>query len=221
MNVELLGVFGDDLMVVNAARVSLSKHHDSFDQGSDARLIKYLDKEGHWTPFSHPKVQLRITLPIFVARQWEKHRVGAIRGYDIYDQSEVSRRYVDADPEFFSPSSWRSRPEGSIKQGSGDSLEPHIQYKVEQTYANAIKVAEQAYKAMLSWGVAPEQARMVLPQSMYTSWIETGSLAYWARVYKLRAEAHAQQEIQTLARQVKGHIAPRFPESWSALENSQ
>ena len=183
----------------------------------DSKLIKYLAKNGHFTPFTHPKAQFRVHLPIFVARQWEKHRIGAIRGYDIYDQNEVSRRYVDTPPELYTPTEWRSRPQESIKQGSGDSLERHVQYKSEQTYANALHHCEQAYESLLKWGVAPEQARMILPQSMYTTWIETGSLSYWARVVNLRVEGHAQLEIRELAGQVNEQMAKAFPISWKAL----
>lgn len=216
MKAELLEVFGNDLMVSNVARVSMDKHHESFTDG-DAKLIQYLATHDHWSPFAHPKVQLRLTLPIFVARQWEKHRVGAVRGYDIYDQSEVSRRYVDSDPEFFTPETWRARPEGNIKQGSGGALPPEPSMMAGTIYWKAIIYAEWAYKALLTSGVAPEQARMVLPQSMYTTWVETASLAYWARVCNLRLDAHAQVEIQDLAKQVAELIQPHFPVSWSAL----
>lgn len=219
MKIEYVDHMGDDLMVANVARVSMDKWHDTFEEGNDDRLIKYLVRENHWSPLSHPKIQLRIILPIFVARQFEKHRVGCIRGYDIYDQNEVSRRYVDTEPEFFVPTSWRSRPEGNIKQGSGEDLEPRTMYKVEQAYNNAVEACSRAYRAMLDWGVAPEQARMVLPQSMYTSWIETGSLLYWSRVYKLRTDPHAQKEIQDLATQLHFIMQSLFPVSWSELVN--
>lgn len=204
-------------MVVNAARVSMAKRHDVFDQEADTKLIKYLARSDHWAPFAHPKVQLRLTLPIFVARQFEKHRVGCVRGYDIYDQSEVSRRYVDDEPTFFFPDEWRSRPDGSIKQGSGEPLPEVTQVVVSGIYGNAIGACQYAYDEMLRHGVAPELARMVLPQSMFTQWVETGSLIYWARVYNLRVDAHAQKEIQNLTKMVGDLIAPLFPVSWPSL----
>lgn len=212
MNVEYMGHFGSDLTVVNAARCSLDKQHDFFD-ASDERLINYLAREQHWTPFGHPQVQLRIHAPIFIARQWFRSAVGVIR-------SEVSRRYVDSEPEFFVPIAWRARPDGSIKQGSGDVLDDESSEHCFSLLDHAHNRAKAYYEDLLDLGVAPEQARMVLPQSMYTTWIETGSLAYWARVYGLRAEAHAQVEIQELARMMGAIVAEHFPVSWRALTDA-
>ena len=219
MKAELLSVFGDDLMVVNTARVSMGKWHEEFDTKDDTKLIKYLAANQHWSPFSHPKAQFRMTLPIFVARQWEKHRIGCVRGYDIYDHSEESRRYVDDTPQFWSPSEWRRRPDGSIKQGSGETVGCLTAEAASRLLSRAVEAAEDAYKGLLALGIAPEQARTILPQSMYTSWIETGSLAYWARLCNLRLDAHAQQEIRELAWQVAEQMAEKFPVSWAALEN--
>lgn len=217
MKAELIDVFGNDLMVANTARVSMGKWHTKFDTESDTRLIKYLARENHWSPFAHTKAMFRLELPIFVARQWEKHRIGVVRGYDSYDQNEVSRRYVDDEPEFFQPQSWRARPEGNIKQGSGEVLPEYLQVEcgkvLEYTHAQALL----AYQRLLALEVAPEQARLVLPQSLYTQWIETGSLSYWARLCTLRLDTHAQEEIRTLARQVADQMAAAFPVSWSAL----
>lgn len=221
MTAEVLDVMGDDLMVVNVARVSMAKHHKVFNQEADTKLINYCAKHGHWSVFSHPKVQLRLTLPVFVARQWEKHRIGAVRGYDIYDQNEVSRRYVDDEPTFLFPEKWRARPDGSIKQGSGEPLPETVQVVLAGTYGRAVGACQYAYREMLNLGVAPEMARLVLPQSMFTQWVETGSLVYWSRVYNLRVDAHAQQEIQDLARKVGALIAPLFPVSWPALTGGE
>jgi thymidylate synthase (FAD) len=217
MKAELIDVFGNDLLVANTARVSMGKWHTEFDTESDTRLIHYLARENHWSPFAHPKAMFRLELPIFVARQWEKHRIGVVRGYDIYDQNEVSRRYVDDEPGFFDPVYWRERPKGNIKQGSGDFLPEYLQVEcgnvLEYTHAQALL----AYQRLLTLGVAPEQARMVLPQSTYTQWIETGSLSYWARLCTLRLDPHAQEEIRHLAGQVADQMAAAFPVSWSAL----
>ena len=217
MKAELLSVYGDDLMVVNTARVSMGKWHTEFDDVADRRLINYLARENHFTPFCHPKATFRLHLPIFVARQWERHRVGAVRGYDMYDQSEVSRRYVDDEPGFFHPTEWRSRPDGNIKQGSGEALNDIGQDLCHEILTWAHKQTLACYKDLLDIGVAPEQARMVLPQSMHTQWIETGSLAYWARLCGLRIDAHAQREICDLATQVAEQMAQSFPVSWAAL----
>ncbi len=207
MKAEYIDHMGDDLRVVNAARVSMDKEHLEF-QGNDVGLIKYLAKHNHWTPFSHPMITMRETIPIFVARQRFKHMVG-------FTYNEVSRRYVDTPPEFYVPEVWRSRPDGSIKQGSGDT-HPHTR-NISEGYAEIVKELEGYYLEMIKEGVAPEQARMILPQSMYTSYYVTGSLAAWARAYKLRIDEHSQAEIQELAKQWGEVLQPLFPESWSAL----
>ena len=221
LKAELITHMGDDLLVVNAARVSMDKESDwasisvSVDGEGDSvlglgegdkRLISYLAKHNHWTPFSHPQICMRETVPIFVARQRLKHMVG-------FTYNEVSRRYVDSEPEFYTPDTWRSRPEGSIKQGSGDKEITGW----EGSYQEYCQRSLDYYQDMLADGVAPEQARMVLPQSMYTSYYVTGSLAAWARAYKQRIDSHAQVEIQDLAKQWDEVIAPLFPESWEVL----
>lgn len=214
---------GDDLTVVNSARVSFDKESDLVlvGEGShpdippalglsekDRKLITYLAKHNHWTPFSHPQITLRETVPIFVARQRFKHMVG-------FTYNEVSRRYVDDEPAFYVPDSWRSRPDGSVKQGSGGDKE--CQRKYELAYEAALSSARGLYNWMLGSGVAPEQARMVLPQSMMTSYYVTGSLAAFARMVKQRKDLHAQKEIQDLVEQVDKIIRPLYPESWRAL----
>lgn len=220
MKAELVDVFGDDLMVVNAARISMDKWHTTFESESDTRLINYLARENHFSPFTHPKAMFRLELPIFVARQWEKHRIGAVRGYDIYDQNEVSRRYVDDTPTFYRVDKWRARPATNIKQGSAGELNAVAQVSCHNFAQTAYATAQDAYQNLLRLGAAPEQARMVLPQAMYTQWIETGSLMYWARVCGLRLDPHAQREIALLAQQVNDAMAERFPVSWAALRSA-
>ncbi len=212
---EYVDHMGDDLRVVNSARVSFSKESSLVPAGEalilgepDRKLIGYLAKHGHFTPFTHPQITLRETIPIFVARQRFKHTVG-------FSYNEVSRRYVDDTPEFFFPDAWRSRPEGSVKQGSA-GVHPDTVYFAER-YVELIAKAVTLYEEMIKTGVAPEQARMVLPQSMLTSYYVTGSLAAFARAYKLRADSHAQVEIQLLAQQWDAAIRPLFPVSWDAL----
>jgi len=212
MKAEYISHMGDDLTVVNAARVSFDKASLYAGTASDAKLIKYLAKHGHWTPFSHPQITMRYTVPIFVARQEFKHIVG-------FTRNEVSRRYVDDTPEFYAPEVWRSRPEGSVKQGSGDEvvIETCNGYDLGQEYQNFSETALDFYNQLLSSNVAPEQARMVLPQSMYTSYYITGSLAAFARMVKQRSDPHAQVEIQELAKMVDEVIRPLYPVSWEAL----
>lgn len=225
MKAEYIDHMGDDLRVVNAARVSFDKESGwdvdpipGFENDAtiykevleerDKKLISYLAKHNHWTPFSHPQITMRETVPIFVARQRYKHIVG-------FTYNEVSRRYVDDEPTFYAPDVWRSRPEGSVKQGSGGP-HPLTEFYSEQ-YENVVVACEVLYENMIKDGVAPEQARMILPQSMYTSYYVTGSLAAWARAYKQRIDSHAQKEIQDLAKQWDEIIRPLFPVSWEAL----
>ncbi|PZQ46766.1 MAG: FAD-dependent thymidylate synthase [Rhodovulum sulfidophilum] len=207
MKVEYVDHLGNDLTVVNSARVSFHKIAEEFTE-KDKKLLSYLAKHNHWTPFSHPQITLREKVPIFVARQRFKHMIG-------FSYNEVSRRYVDEAPEFFIPSEWRARPEGSMKQGSGDTHK--LSDSVAASYASLINRVEELYNEMILIGVAPEQARMILPQSMYTEYVVTGSLAAFARAYKLRIDSHAQKEIQYLAVEWDKIIRPLYPESWSAL----
>ena len=230
MKAEYISSMGTDLTVVNAARVSFDSESDYEynpigDDGwegniseRDAKLIKYLATHGHWTPFSHPQITMRYTVPIFIARQEFKHIVG-------FTRNEVSRRYVDDTPEFYVPDSWRSRPQGSVKQGSGGTFtemlynedEDGFTSSVYDEYDGVIQNSIEVYEKMIEKGVAPEQARMVLPQSMYTSYYITGSLAAFARMVKQRSDPHAQVEIQELAKMVSEVIEPLFPVSWAAL----
>jgi len=222
MEVEYKYHSGDDLMVVNAARVSMHKeseweygewledaqgiYMDMVLSDKDAKLISYLAKHGHWTPFSHNAITLRIKAPIFVARQLFKHKIG-------FTENEVSRRYVDDEPEFYLPDVWRARAD-NVKQGSSSNA---ANITVPGSYEAACMTALSCYKSMIDDGVAPEQARMVLPQSMMTEWYWTGSLAAYARMCKLRLDPHAQKETQEIAQMISDIIAPLFPVSWKAL----
>ena len=211
---EYIDHMGSDLMVVNSARVSFGKESEFGDNGElvhkDGRLLAYLAKHNHWTPYSHPQITMRETVPIFVSRQRFKHMVG-------FSYNEVSRRYVDDAPEFYRPRNWRARPDDSIKQGSGLDMPYDMQWGLDEDYNEAVAACERVYKDFLAKGVAPEQARMVLPQSMLTQYYVTGSLAAWARAYKQRIDSTAQVEIQDLAKQWGDIIEPLFPKSWTAL----
>lgn len=214
-SVELIDSMGSDLTVVNAARVSMHKESE-WGYGtddpvevclkeSDAKLIHYLATHGHWTPFSHPQISLRIKMPIFIARQWFKHQVG-------FTRNEVSRRYVDEKPELFAPTEWRGRAP-NVKQGSSDSL---VDIDAER-FRRWMMYSVLIYEELLDKDVCPEQARMVLPQSMYTEFIETGSLAAYARLCRLRLDPHAQREVRQYAEVVSNIIEPLFPVSWKEL----
>lgn len=205
-NVELVDVMGSDLSVVNAARVSFAKQHDKFDTEKDTKLINYLAKHKHWSPFAHAFLSFRIKAPIFVARQLVKHQVGL-------SWNEVSRRYVDDEPEFFFPEVWRGRPTGNIKQGSdGEWHDTEIGAVYEQ-----LEDLVTTYNSMIKRGCAPEMARMILPQNTMTEWIWSGSLAAFARVCKLRLDSHAQQETSEIAEMIGNLTAEYYPVSFQAL----
>lgn len=207
MKVELVDYMGDDLSVVNAARVSFDKQSEYLGE-KDKKLINYLAKHGHWTPFAHTAISLRIKAPIFVARQLGKHQVGLV-------WNEVSRRYVDETPEFYTPEVWRAKAE-NVKQGSS---EESVEVDYSSYYLELVKFCSEVYDQMLGDNVCPEQARMVLPQSMYTTWIWTGSLMAFARVCNLRLDPHTQKETREVAQMISDVIKPLYPESWRALTN--
>ena len=210
MSVELLEVFGDDLTVVNAARVSFDKLSTEMST-KDEKLISYLAKHNHNSPFFHPQARFRLKMPIFVAREWFRHQIGFAR-------NEVSRRYVDTDPEFWLPTQLRKRDENK-KQGSKQEQIQYNGHCLAHIRATNEKALE-TYKYLLGHDVCPEQARAVLPQSMLTEFIETGSLAAYARLYTLRTHPSAQKEIQELAEQIGFLLAEKFPISWAALTQS-
>ena len=227
--VRYVSHMGDDLMVVNAARVSFSKtseyDYDVVEEAdlesrsvsefkknfrlkeNDAKLLKYLAKHKHWTPFAHPQISLHIKAPIFVRTQCFKHKVGLV-------ENEISRRYVKDSPEFYTPF-WRNAPTNGAKQGSSG----FVRYPEDFTdaYQNLCDDAVDLYKFLLEEGIAPEQARAILPQGTYTEWYWTGSLSSFARVYKQRIDPHAQWEVQQYAAAIGEIISQIFPESWKVL----
>jgi thymidylate synthase (FAD) len=210
MDAELISHLGNDLTVVNAARVSFDKESEwesitpagpveNVLKDKDVKLIKYLAKHNHFTPFTHCMITLRETVPIFVARQRFKHTIG-------FSYNEVSRRYVNDTPEFYTPEEVNGKLRDK-EEANGLIMSP------EEIYDDCLRT----YKQLLSIGVCAEQARMVLPQSMYTSYYVTGSLAAFARAYKLRSDDLAQIEIQNLAERWNNIIEELYPVSWEAL----
>lgn len=204
MKVRLVDHMGSDLSVVNAARVSFAKEHKEFDDVADTKLINYLAKHNHWSPFGHGSLQFAISAPVFVARQLVKHQVGLV-------WNEVSRRYVDDEPEFYTPTEWRKSAENK-KQGSSDET---VEYSVLPAYT----FAKQCYENMLKMDIAPEMARMVLPQSMMTEWYWSGTLYAFARVCNLRCKPDAQKETQVVGWGIDEHARKLFPASWKALRD--
>ena len=212
MKVDYVDHMGSDINVVNAARVSFAKEAKEFDLEKDSKLINYLAKHNHWSPLAHTSISIRVKAPIFMARQFVKHQIGLV-------WNEESRRYIDDTPEFYKPQVWRSRPENA-KQGSGSStVRPEIKSHgwLTDPLTLATKEGLRCYVSLLDQGVAPEQARMVLPQNTMTNWIWTGSLVSFARVCKLRLDSHAQKEAQELAQKINDVVAPLYPVSWTAL----
>jgi thymidylate synthase (FAD) len=222
-HVQLIDYMGSDLSVVNAARVSFNKEsswegeqHWSGNligkklSDKDQKLIRYLAKHNHFTPFCHATISLRIKCPIFVRAQLGKHQIGLT-------MNEISRRYVTFDPEIYIPL-WRSAPTDGAKQGSSGKIEDmDLCIKMRQEYDSVAKDCIKLYNDLLSDGVAPEQARSILPQGTYTEFVWTGSLYAFARIYNLRIDAHAQWEIQEYAKAIDKIIAPIFPVSWQTL----
>ena len=206
IKVELVDIMGDDLTVVNAARVSYSKTKDSLDI-SDEKLIKYLAEHNHWSPFAHASLQFRIKAPIFVARQLVKHQVGLA-------WNEVSRRYVDFPPELYKPETWRGRPKNS-KQGSDGEIK--LDQTIEYSMESAMESCLITYNTLLEKGVAPEQARMVLPQSMMTEWYWSGTLYAFSRVCNLRCKPDTQKETRDVADEMSKICDEKFPYSWKYL----
>jgi len=206
MQVQYVDHMGSDVNVVNAARVSFAKEVQGFDFEKDTKLINYLAKHNHWSPLAHTSVQIRVKAPIFMARQFVKHQIGLV-------WNEESRRYIDDTPEFYKPSVWRSRPT-NMKQGSGEGV---VEEEAYEWFEMPVETALEGYNMMLQSGIAPEQARMVLPQNTMTNWMWTGSLVAFARVCKLRLDSHAQKEAQELAQKIHDVVAPLYPVSWAAL----
>lgn len=207
---EYIDHMGDDLRVANVARVSFNNWKEEQDD-KDARLIDYLARNEHTSPFRHTAITLRCSTPIWLSRQLGKHQIGC-------SWNETSRRYVSTEPEFFMPEVYRKAPEGSIKQGSGEAHEDSEFYRIitKSLHEQALL----AYNKMIKNGVAPEQARGILPQNMMTTWVWTGTLTAFYHMYRLRINGHAQQEAQVFAKLVGDIIEPLFPICWKALKSN-
>ena len=192
---------GCDESVCDAARVSMNKTYDLFTVTQNERLINYLARHNHWSPFSHCVLKVRVTAPIFIARQLAKHQVG-------FSWNEVSRRYVSSDPEFWTPDEFRDKAD-NVKQGSSNTVNYYSQlYKTQLD--TLCKQAASIYNDMLKDNICPEQARAILPQAMMTEWIWTGSLYAWSRMYNLRADSHSQVEVRSLLPQSVQYVTSTF-----------
>jgi thymidylate synthase (FAD) len=208
MQVEYVSHYGDDLAVVNAARVSLGKASFSLDN-ADKKLIKYLAKHKHFSPFRHCHITVRVECPITVERQWTKHRLGV-------EINSISGRYVTYEESFYKPSIFR-KGSVSIKQGSLPEAVDE-EWRAHDIYMEGVNNAFIAYHKLLNMGVCKEQARMVLPQACNTQFVCTFSLQAAAHFYKLRSAPDAQAEIREYAEELDRIISPLFPEAWAALK---
>ena len=211
MKVQYINHMGDDLSVVNAARVSFGKYKDLMDE-SDSKLIYYLAKHNHKSPFNHAFATFHVKAPIFVARQLQKH--------EYMPWNEISRRYVDNEPEFYEPDVWRRRS-ADKKQGSEGVIDSsdldHELSMLDDAYSNIKAIYKSMTDPNLEINVAPEMARMVLPQSMYTEWYWSGSLYAFAKMCNLRLKEDTQKETQEIAQQISREMFKLFPISWQAL----
>lgn len=216
INVELIDHCGSDISVVNAARVSFHKESKwAEDLGpenwqcelreGDRKLINYLAKHKHFSPFNHAFITMRIKAPIFVARQLVKHK--------FMPWNEVSRRYVDEEPEFYFPEYWRKKAD-NVKQGSSEERVDVSDFHVEESVEYQLLYQ---YNNLLAAGVCAEQARMVLPQNMMTEWVWSGTLGAWCDMLRLRLDPHTQYESRIVAQKARALIEPLFPVSVKAL----
>ncbi len=210
IKVEYIDHMGSDVNIVNAARVSFAKEVKEFNLSTDGRLLNYLAKHNHWSPFAHTCISVRCKVPLFIARQLVKHQVGG-------NWNEESRRYIDSEPEFWLPEYFHYRPTNA-KQGSGD-IHRHSEYYIGYMYSHTER-ALQVYKEMLTYDVAPEEARMVLPLNTMTNFIWTGSLLFFRRVIEQREDAHAQLAAQEFAAKLKEVVKPIYKHGYIALETA-
>lgn len=220
ISVDYINHCGDDLSVVNAARVSFDK--ESFDLNvQDEKLIKYLAKHKHFSPFNHAFISVRVKAPLVVARQLGKHK--------FMPWNEVSRRYVQDDPEFYFPEYWRKKAD-NVKQGSSEKRCEAMYENADKDWLNediSMPLDDQVnllalnqkllYREMIEKGCSAEQARMILPQNMMTTWIWSGTLGAFCDMLKLRLDSHTQYETRIVATKVREIIEPIFPVSVKAL----
>jgi thymidylate synthase (FAD) len=216
--VRLVDTLGDDLSVVNAARVSYDKEAEEFTE-KDEKLIGFLIREGHTSPFRHAALTFEIYAPLFVARQWWKYAVSSTHVDDQNGWNESSRRYITEDEEFYVPSasSWRSKPANS-KQGSGEPINPSSGFYYTNKLKDVIHEGVRLYHEAMNDGIAPEEARLFLPAyAMYVRWRWTTSLQGVLTFLEQRMEHDAQYEIQQYAFAVKDLSHEAFPETFKAL----
>jgi len=218
IEVTYIDHMGSDLSVVNAARVSFGKKSDwmmrihngeaKVLQHKDAKLITYLAKHKHKSPFNHTFTTFHVKAPVFVARQLVKH--------EYMPWNEISRRYVDDEPEFYQPDEWRGRS-ADKKQGSDGVVDRSVGLGLNQQLEDTHIAAIDMYDDLLKNGVCPEQARMVLPQSMMTEWYWSGTVFSFAKMCSLRCKDDTQAETRVVADAIDEEMENLYPVSWEAL----
>lgn len=216
--VRLVDQLGNDTSVVNAARVSYDKESEGFGE-KDAKLLQFLIREGHTSPFRHAALTFEVYAPLFVARQWWKYAVASTHVDDQNGWNESSRRYVTEDEEFYvpQPNEWRSKPENS-KQGSGKPVTEEVGADYTAILEGMIRTAERAYHTAMEDGIAPELARLFLPAyGMYVRWRWTVSLQGVLTFLEQRLGHDAQVEIQEYAKAVQSLSAQAFPATFNSL----
>lgn len=207
----LVDHMGSDLSVVNAARVTMGVERQELRE-NDERLIRFLARERHVTPFRHATVSFRCRAPIAIARQLGKHQVG-------FSWNEMSRRYKDGAVENFTPATIFQRP-SDLHKGRAEAFEGGLADSLNDVFEAAYKQAVETYDFLLESGVAPEQARFVLPQGMITEWVWTGSLYGWFELYRQRSSDHAQHEVRLFADEIDKTMSELFPIAWTALKET-
>src|SRR5690625_4781855 len=215
--VRLRDVMGDDRTVANAARVSFDRRTEELDE-RDERLISFLAREGHDSPFRHASLQFEVYAPLMIARQWWKYAIGSDHVMDAWNES--SRRYITENNGFYVPQAdeWRSYPEKGIKQGSGEPVKWIVGQKMTSDLEEIIALGEKRYKEAMAKGIAPEQARLFLPAyGMYVRWYWTASLQSVAHLIKQRTADDAQYEFRLYAEAVRELAGERFPISLREL----
>ena len=211
IEVQYVDHMGSDVNVVNAARVSFAKEVEVFNIEKDKKLLNYLAKHGHWSPFAHTCITLRAKVPIALARQLVKHQVGG-------NWNEESRRYIDSEPEFWLPEELHEKPDNA-KQGCSEYLHywsTTYRYQMEQHSKDCLCF----YTTMIADKVAPEEARLVLPLNTMTNLVWTGSILFFHRVWQQRSDAHAQTFAREFADKLLPVIQPLYPHSIEALCNA-
>lgn len=233
ISVEYLDHCGTDESIANSARVSFGDFDnwneipEGYSKERCDKLINYLGKHEHYSPFRQNSITIRCKAPLFLARQLMKHQAG-------FTWNEESRRYIESTPEFFTPKEWRARPDGSLKQGSGLDIVNRKDFtydyasqgwpevgSAKDIYEYGVEKCLTIYEQMLEKGVAPEMARMVLPQSMLVNWVWTGNLLSLSHLYNLRIKDNAQEEAREFAKEIDKVVNPLFPVAWDALKKGE